>query len=156
MAGEAFRIEGTDDFQKVADVLKEVDSKELTNATRKAMREVLKPVSQRIVERGSEQMPHRGGLADHVRSGAKVGALFGIKSKVANVKIVLRNKGVGLAPLDKGKARHPLFGLKRHWFLQEVPEGAFTKGFTEAAPLVRAELLKAANEVIDKAARVSS
>lgn len=155
MASGAFRIDGTDDFQKVADALKEAESKELTNATRKAMREVVKPVGQRIVERGAAEMPQSGGLADHVLGNAKVGAAFGLRSKVANVKIVLRNKDVQLGALDKGRLRHPLFGLKGHWFLQDVPASAFTKEFEEVAPMVRAELLAAANQVIEKAARSS-
>ena len=63
-----------------------------------------------------------------------------------SVRLVAREKGgksVDLSSLDAGRLRHPVYGNRRVWVQQPVPQGWWTKAVTgsDALSAVRTEML---------------
>lgn len=152
------RIEGTDDLQRVADALKEAGDKDLQKQISGALRGEAKPLGLRVLRRGAEEMPHRGGLSERV-AGGSIGVSSALRGRVASVSVILRNKGVDLKAMDAGILRHPVFGRADRtrkdwaWTRQSVPAGAFRRAFEAEAAEVREKAVKAAQGVLDDVAR---
>lgn len=153
------RIEGTDDLQKVADALKEAGDKDLQKRISGALRSEAKPLGLRVLRRGAEEMPHRGGLSARVAGEGRVGVSSALRGRVASVSVILRNKGVDLKSMDAGILRHPVFGRADRsrkewaWTRQSVPAGAFRRAFDAEAAEVQKAAVKAAQDVLDDVAR---
>jgi hypothetical protein len=125
--------------------------KDVQKAVRKALRETAKPLGASVVRAGSAVMPARGGLRAKL-SGGKVGfaASFG---KNPSVMLKLGAKpGVGLATLNRGTLRHPVYGRSK-WVSQRVPVGTYSAAFEKGAPLVRLHVAKAMDEVLNDIAK---
>lgn len=150
------RVEGTDDLQRIADALKEAGDKDLQKSIAAALRSEAKPLGERVLRRGAESMPHRGGLAERVAGLGRVGVSSALRGRVASVSVILRNKGVDLKSLDAGILRHLVFaqsGRPRTWVRQTVPAGAFRQAFEDEAREVQAKAVKAAQGVLDDVGR---
>lgn len=153
------RTEGADDLQRLADALKEAADKDLQKQVSAAIRGEAKPLGQRVLRRGAEQMPHRGGLAERVAALGRVGVSNSLRGRVASVQVLLRNKGVDLKAMDAGFVRHPVFARSTQtrkewtWRRQDVPAGAFTKAFEAGAAEVRDAALRGAQAALDDVAR---
>lgn len=73
------------------------------------------------------------------------------KGKTVRLTITAKEKTgkpVGLADLDQGRLRHPLFGNRREWYPQTVPTGWFTKPMQAQVKNVDKELGKAVDAVV--------
>jgi hypothetical protein len=147
----SLRIEGTDDLQRVADALKQAGDKDLQRATSAAIRGEARPLGLRVLRRGADSMPHRGGFAARV-AGGSAGVSSALRGRVASVSVILRNKGADLKSLDAGILRHKVFG-RDVWVRQSVVPGAFRRAFEEEAAAVRERVTKAAQGVLDDVAR---
>jgi hypothetical protein len=153
---DAFRIQGTEDLQRIGTALKEAGDKDLQKAVSGAIRSEAKPFGERVLRRGAGEMPARGGFRARVLGQGRVGVSASLRGRLASVSVILRNKGVDLKALDAGILRHPVFarqGMSRTWVRQSVPQGAFSRAFDlESAP-VREKALDAAQGVLDDVAR---
>lgn len=153
------RLQATDDLQKLADALKEAADTDLQKQVSAAMRAVAKPLGQRVLAKGSAELPRRGGLADYVAAKGRIGVSNSLRGKTASVTLALRNKGVRFAAMDRGKLRHPVFGRPGFtrkewtWTQQAIRPGAFSRQFEAEADEVAAEVNKAAQQVLDNVAR---
>jgi hypothetical protein len=117
----------TEAWQRTAVLLRGADKK-VAAAMRKSLREVAKPIGDEVATKGAEPMPHRGGLSAYLAANVK--PTVSLTGK--DISIRLQDKrGVKVKALDAGRLRHPLFGLRRHWYLQDIPAQAWTKAFTE-------------------------
>lgn len=178
MTTEGIRLEGVEQLQKIADALKEAGDKDLQKQVSAALRGEAKPLGARVLARGAEEMPHRGGLAARVADIGRVGVSSALRGRVASVQVILRNKGVDLKSMDAGIVRHPVFlrnrtdllrrktvrGKGGHilggedrkdwtWVRQSVPAGAFRRAFEAESAEVQQAALKAAQAVLDDVAR---
>lgn len=152
----AFRTEGTEELHAIAHRLNEAAERTLTNAVRKSMRDVAKPVGQQVVQEAAQPMPQRNGFADRVRSRTTVGIQSAIASRTVHVTIAARNPGSNLASLNKGILRHPVWaraGVERVWRTQHVPADAFTKALAVHASPVRDEVLRAMQSTLNTITR---
>lgn len=147
------RVEGNDDLQKLADALKDAGDKDLQKQVSGALRSVAKPLGERVLRRGAEHMPQRGGLAARVADMGRVGVSASLRGRVASVSVILRNKGVDLRSLDAGMLRHPVFGNRKAWTAQRIPAGAFTRAFDAEAREAQDAATKAAQSALDDVAR---
>src|SRR5262249_33103881 len=71
---------------------------------------------------------------------------------------VVRRRRRKLKRLNEGFLTHPLFGDRERWFTQAAPGGGMRPGFFtdeagRSAPEIRDKILRAMQEVADKAAR---
>lgn len=146
------RIEGTEEFHKLAARVKDAGDKKLRTATGKAIRDVAKPAGKRILGKAAESMPQRGGLAAKIASGS-IGVRSSYSGSRAQVSLLLKAHGYDLNPLERGELRHPVYGNRKSWVRQSVPANRFTEAFEAEAPRVRAEVLKAAQGVLNDVAR---
>jgi hypothetical protein len=145
-------IRGGEDFQKFANALREAADKELNKAVGKALREVAKPMGERVVRAGADRMPRRGGMAALV-SAARVGVRFS-KGRNPGVQLQLSDKSKhDLRSLDRGILRHPVFGDRQVWRSQKVPADAFSDEFAKEAPDAAQAALKAMQKVADDISR---
>jgi hypothetical protein len=169
------RVEGTDDFERFARALKEAADKDLSRNVGKALRTIGKPLGERVIRKGAERMPHRGGFAGLVAE-ARVGMRFS-QSANPSVQLLLKDRSNhDLKSLDTGILRHPVFlrnrkGLRKTargktghvlggterkgwtWVAQRVPAGEFTKAFEAEAPRVANDAITAVQKTLDDAAR---
>lgn len=127
---------------------------------RAAMREgILAPaqeLNQEVIRVGSDEMPHRGGLA------ARIAAAHGGVSVVFSsdrVAVTLRDKtveGYRLRAIDRtGIVRHPVFAHMKVWATTNVPAHAFTKVFEAGAPKIRQDLRAAVQRTLAEIAAES-
>lgn len=148
----AIRTEGADDLQRLAEALKAAGDKDLQKQVSKSIREEAKPLGQRVLRRGAEDLPQRGGLADRVQALGRVGVSSSLRGRVASVQVLLRNKGADLKSMDAGIVRHRVFGSDR-WVAQSIRAGAFSRAFDTEAGEARKAALKGAQKALDDAAR---
>lgn len=147
--GGGFRVVGGEDFHALATRLKGAE-KPLRAAVNKGLREVGKPLGQKMLESGSGAMPSRGGLAGRVRNtGVTLGMLRGGTGASGRVEIRLRSKeGFDLPAMNRGTVRHPVFG-RSPWVAQSVPSGKFMEPFEESADEVRNALATQIAKALD-------
>lgn len=156
---DGVRIKGTDELQKVADALKEAGDKDLQKRVSKAMREVAKPLGDKVLREGAAELPRRGGLSDYVASKGKIGISNSLRGRSASVTLKLHNKGVRFGAMNQGRLRHPVYGrplLSRKewgWSTQSVRPGMFTRPFDAAAPEAAQEVTQAAQAALNDVAR---
>jgi hypothetical protein len=155
----SIRLEGSDELDKVAAALKAAGEKDLQKAVSAAMRKVARPAGLRVLEVGAQGLPRRGGLAAYVARTGRINVSNSLAGTTASVTIALKNKGVRFAAMNRGVLRHPVFARpdtsrsEQTWRQQSIPAGLFTRVFDEQAPLLRTEVLKAANDVLTDVAR---
>lgn len=132
------------DYSEFAGRLKQAD-KAVARNVRKRLRTIAKPLGQVVLEEGSEPMPSRGGLRERLKSSGAVGvSITGSRAALA-----LRARGVRIDALNQGRLRHPLFGLRGHWFEQSVPANTYTDAFERH----KADVVKDLGEAVDESLR---
>lgn len=144
------QADGTEQFRAAAQALNDAADREVRTQVYGAFRRAAKPLSDRMIQEGSPELPHRGGLA------ARVGRAKASQSNATtgrNPSVAIRLKtpdGYSLRAMDEGHVRHPVFaraGRPRKWVVQSIPKHAFTKVFEAGADGVRKEVLDALEQV---------
>lgn len=116
-----------EEFRKAGGDLLQLADRKLVLSMRRDLREIAKPVGGRIVEAIAEVMPKRGGLAQRIRSQGRVSLLVDLRR---GVRIQLSNKaGIYMGAFEAGSIRHPVYGHRKRWVLQNVPGGAGAEAF---------------------------
>lgn len=87
-------------------------------------------------------LPRGGGLADGVAS-----AVPKVVVQADRMKFTISD---GLAKIDKGQLRHPVFGQDKVWVPQAVPSGYFTKTLEGMATVMESRLSKAVTDAETK------
>jgi hypothetical protein len=131
------------DYDRFAAKLKGADRK-VAAAIRKRLRQAAKPIGEHVREEGSDPMPARGGLRDRLRGSRVTTALRG-----SGVDIWVGNRRKSqLSPIDRrGVVSHPVYGNRKNWASQSVPEGTFSEAFQSVPPEARAEFEKVFRDV---------
>lgn len=144
MAEPDIRIVGAEKLQRVARKLKETGDKELRKELYSGIQRAAKPVKAAMQAAARAQLPKAGGLNNFVADGK-----FSVSTKAgSNPGVTIKAKKGGGA--DRGRIRHPVFGNKAVQVTQQVDSGWFTQTGKDAAPVVRAELLKVIDDVARK------
>jgi len=133
----------TADWRAFQARLKEAD-KSLATKVRRRLREAAEPLSKEVAEEGADAMP--SGIVDYLKGNAKPR----VSMTASAVQLVLQDRGkygVQLAKLNEGNLRHPLFGRKKHWFLQSVAAESWTEAFAKRADDIKRELIDVLDDV---------
>lgn len=139
-----FGIRGSKSLQLLAKRLKETDRpmrNQLLRRVRQAAQEAIPDVQQAA----RDKLPHAGGLADRV-----AGQTWRVRASYAGRGAQVRIVGLGmkeLTDIDSGRLRHPVFGNRKVWKQQSVEPGFFSETLQNRAPAIRAEVIRAANDV---------
>lgn len=131
-----------DDYKAFSAKLRTVD-KAVARGIRKRIRAAAGPIGRIVIETGSEGMPARGGLKARLMASRPTVSLLS-----RGAKINLKNKGLDLAALNRGIARHPLFGNRGHWYSTPVPADVYLAALNHLPAAARADLEKVMGDVM--------
>ncbi len=123
-----------DDYKEFARRLKGADAK-LKRQIRGELRELLVPIGKEIIEQGAESMPSRGGLRAYIEGQGRVVVSAQANRLYMSLSAGRKSGGVRLAPLDRGRLRHPVWQTGA-WAEQNVPAHTFTQAFEAQRPQV--------------------
>lgn len=146
-------LHGAEDLAKVARALKAAGDRDLRKELLRGFRMGAKPTIKDVRASALSTLPHRGGLATYVAK-ASIGVrtrLSGSKGNEVGVQIKAK-KGRGLAAMNAGKFRHPVFGRKE-FVTQKVTPGWFSKPIEKNADQIRSSLERVMAEVANKIER---
>lgn len=144
-------IRGGDKFSKVAKELKKVGAKDLQKELYSAINRATKPMRAEAKKSAEMHLPKAGGLNKRV-SRARMSTR---RRTGKNPGVTIVAKGMDqLAMMDRGMVRHPVWGNRKRWVNQPIPdaEGWFTKPMEDGAKEARREILKTLDEVAKRLA----
>lgn len=148
----SLRTQGADDLDKIAARLREAGDRKLKNNVAASIRKAAKPMGSDILREAAEDMPQRGGFAARL-AGRKFGVRSSLTGRSASVWLAFKPGGKGLAAIDKGDLRHPVYGHRKTWVSQRVPAGRLSAALQKQAPKMQRAVLDAANKTLDDVAR---
>lgn len=149
-------IDPDHELRKFARLMDQASPKMRRQITRR-MRMIVEPLRAVVASSTEEFLPERGGLAERaskakmrgrVRRGRNAGVSFTAPPDPSGFKDPAR--------VDRGKIKHPVFGLPHSvtpWVLQEVKPGWFSTPLEKAAPAVKQQLLEAISDAIAEVER---
>lgn len=144
------KLTGIEDFRRAAKAIRVNGRKDLQKELLRGIRDATKPIGRTVREHLPTYMPRR--YAPVLSAALR----FTTKTKTSGwpeVTVTARAKGKfeprRVTALDKGTLRHPLFGMRKHWYAQKIPPGFFTKPANTVLDEVRAE----ASRAVERAAR---
>lgn len=143
-------VKGGEDFYRLSKALKAAGETELRKELNKELRNAAKPLIPVTRAVARRTLPRAGGLADKVaRAPQRVQVRTG--EKTAGVRIVVgARRGSAARMANMGHVRHPVFGDRKTWVTQELPqaEGWFDETLEQEAPKVARPAIEAALELI--------
>ena len=155
MPEAAFSIKAVrGDFVRVQKALKAAATKEMRTELRKIMSEETKPTRKKVKQSAIDNLPTGGGLNKWVARIPSANTDF--REKSAGVRIRMQKKGHDLAALNRGRLRHPLFGNRKHWYMQAIEPGFFTKPIEDDEEALKRRIQAAIEAYMDRLERKAS
>ena len=146
------RITGLDQVAALTRDLRKMGEKDLPKAMRAAGKRIGEPAGELIKASAEEVLPSKGGLNVWVGARIKSSTQVRLAGKKVGILIKTRHRGKkglsDLGALNRGKARHPLFGDADHWYLTEVEAGFVGKALEPMADTAEEEFLAAVDEIV--------
>ena len=145
-------IRGADTFARVSKALKRAGDKELRKELYAGINRATKPMRAEAKKSAERNLPRTGGLNKRVARAR----LTTRRRTGKNPGISIVAKGMDqLALMDRGYVRHPVFGNRKRWSTQPIPdaEGWFTTPMEDGAPQARKEIVKSLDGIAKKLAR---
>lgn len=131
-------VVGAEDLAAVAKALRQAGDKDLRKELYRGLRRAAKPLIADTREHALQLLPKSGGLNRKVaHSKFKVS----IRGGGRNPGIRITATGLDRRIDTEGRLRHPVYGNRTTWVLQQVPKGWFTAPMEAGAPAVRQELV---------------
>lgn len=152
-------VVGIEELAQLARELKAAGNTGMTKELRKGCQRAVRPLKDAARQGALDNLPSSGGLAATVAASRFTGrvSLLG-----RNPRITLEGSGRAndagqkhdLKAMDRGRLRHPLYGRRNaRWYTQLVQPGWFTQTLEKKSDVVRVELFKAVDAVIDELGR---
>ena len=106
----------------------------------RGLKAAAEPLKAKVKAAATEKLPHRGGLNAQV-AGQKITTQVRTGAKTAGVR--LKTTAPDTAETDQGYVRHPVYGNRKRWTRQAIPNAAgwWSETLKDAAPEVTAELV---------------
>lgn len=147
-------VRGLEKFEKVAKELKRVGDKELRKELYSALNRATKPMRTNAKKAARDTFPKAGGLNKRIGS-ARLSTRGRIVKGDPRVEVVAKGMDQ-LALIDqKGVVRHPVFGNRKRWTTQPIPEaeGWFTKAMLDGKQDAQREIVRTLDDVAKKLAK---
>lgn len=128
--------------------------KNLLKGTREAVASAV--VKKDVQAAALAKLPKRGGYAPLLAGAARVESrTTGGKTVKATIKVSAMGKRENrdVSALNRGTLRHPLFGHRRHWYVQRVPRGLVDEPIDRARDRVVDNAKQAADAYADSIVR---
>lgn len=151
------RVDGVNQLRKVAAALKQASNgAELKREMLRNLRAAAQPAVKAAENAARAELPKSGGLNEFVAS-SKFAVRTRAAPKGASIRIVGTKQGHDLVALNKGIARHPVYGHNdRKWSVTFVPAGWWDRAMKPLAPKVGKALRKVMNDISNRIARRAS
>jgi hypothetical protein len=127
-----------DDYLKLQKALKDPSlDRKIARVYRRRLRDAAGPLGRKVLMRGADEMPHRGGLSAYLLGHSPVSV--STRSKGVDVWLGSKKKSQ-LSLLNRGFLRHPVWARGDRtrkqwgWATQEVPPAAFSRALQDLAP----------------------
>lgn len=137
------------EFREAGAKLLDLGDRKLVLGMRRDLREIAKPVGDRLVGAIADAMPKRGGLAARIRAEGRVSLLVdlrrGVRIQLAN------NKGMRMGGFEDGEIRKPTFGNRKVWRTQSVPANKGAEQFEKEADALATQVADKVTETIRRA-----
>lgn len=142
-------LRGAEQLTALAARLKEAGDRGLQRELSKGIRKAVQPFKAAVAASAESMLPSSGGLAG-VAAAASVPRVS--RSAANGVRLIAKGKrGLkGLAQLNAGSVRHPVYGRRSAWVTQGVTPGFWDKAVEEVSPEVRKQIELAVAEIIKK------
>lgn len=142
------RVTGAEQLRALARDVRAAGDKGIRREMYRGIQRATKPLKAAAQASALEHLPAGGGLNRRV-AGARMSTRTRTGGANPGVRIVAREgkASIDLAALDRGRLRHPLYGNRRYWYLQRVPDGWWSRPMTQGADTVRRELVAALDDV---------
>lgn len=121
----------SDDLRRVSRELDRIGRTDLRRHLTQAVREAGDAAVPLFRQSALGVLPHRGGLGRHVSE-----SRFSVDVRDTAVQVQAQSD-VDLGALNRGRARHPVFGNRKVWVNQLVRPGWWTAAAERARPLTR-------------------
>lgn len=142
-------VQGADDLAKLGKRLKQLGDKGLRKELYRGLNRAAKPVKKAGRDAARRQLPQRGGLALKI-SKTRMTSRTRAVGRNAGVRIVAAG-GLDMNALDRGRLKHPVWGHRDRWVLQDIRAHVLTNGFASAAPEARRQMLVVLDDVARRA-----
>lgn len=145
---------GADDLRAIGRALKAQSGTELKKEMLRGIRTGVKPTIAKIKASTGDYLPNSGGLADRVAKSS-----IGTRTRLtgANAGISIKGTGKqgsrGLAAMNDGTVRHPVFGRRRAWVSQSINPGFFSEPIEGDVPAIRSTIQRVMDDVANKIVR---
>lgn len=139
------RVRGAEQYRDLARRLRGAANRGLRREMSTAIRRATNPLRKALRRSARSLLPRTGGLGQTIsRSSMRIqrrtaGATVGIR--------MVTTSPHDIKAIDQGRVRHPLYGNRRHWYLQDVPPGWWATPTDETQDTTREELLAALDRV---------
>lgn len=146
--GVRVAIDGAAALRKAEKKANLLAAKGIQNALRKEVRGATKATRYKIRDEVRAQLPKRGGL--NKWAGKVPSISVNTQGKRQGVKIKLTRRGADMQALNRGVARHPVFGNRRVWANTTVPNKWFDKAADKDKGRLVSEMEKGISAAIEK------
>lgn len=145
-------ITNLDDIAALSRDLRKMGEKDLPKAMRAAGKRIGEPAGELIRQAALDTLPKGGELNVWVGGRIRSSTLVRLSGKKVGIRIKTKHRGQkglsDLGALNRGQARHPLFGDKEHWYLTPVEAGFVGKALEPMADTAEQEFLAAVDEIV--------
>lgn len=141
------QVAGADQLERLGARLKDLGDKELRRELFSGITRATKPLKLAAKQSARAKLPKRGGLNELVASQAKLSTRTRVTGKTVGVRLVAALGKTNLRLMDRGELRHPVYGNRAAWVVQEVEPGWFSDPMHAGEPLVRREVLSALDDL---------
>lgn len=144
---------GAEQFAALARRVRAAGDKEFQRQLQAALTRATSAVRQRVKDELPAYLPNNYAedLAPQLRMRTS-----GRSGRGAGIRITAKARGPRgerfVGPLNDGMLRHPLFGMRKHWYAQDVHPGFFSQPIEESAPEIRQELIGAMDVIAEQIA----
>lgn len=142
-----FRVTGADELTALARRARAAGGS-LPKELRAGLQKAAKPAEQAARQAALEELPKAGGLNERVAAG-KFTATVRLSGTTASLTVTAQ-AGMDLESLDRGKLRHPVYGNRSTWVLQNIPAGWFSRRMEAEADRIVEPVVQAGLNLLDK------
>lgn len=147
-----FEVRGAEKFERVAKALRQAGDKELRKELYAGINRATKPLRANARKSAEKNLPKAGGLNKRVARARM--STRRVTGKNPGVKIVAKGMDQ-LGLMDRGMVRHPVYGNRKKWVNQPIPdaEGWFTQPMEDGKPQAQREIVHSLDDVAKKLAK---
>lgn len=132
--GPTFEVTPDPDVERIVYLLEKVGRHDLRDRLSMALREVADASVDTFKKSAEDVLPKKGGLGRHVAESRFTAHTEGLRA------VVDVEGDYDLGALNRGRARHPVFGHRKTWVNQRVRPGWFTEPSKALRPTARKRL----------------